>query len=227
MITCSVCGTGNDDLAITCSSCKGFLQSKVDNLDLFRTFWGLMESPRAAFRQVVLSRHKNYILLLSSLLGMSLIYSLFWYKTLGSTFSNLLTLLGTGLLVGPPLGMLSVFLFSVVAVVLARVLGGKATMRNTFAVTSYASLPVVMSLICIFPLEMAIFGLDFFGKNPPPIVIKPVVYVALIGLDALAILGSWLLLVEGTRVANGFSRMRALLHTFIVTVLAGACVAAL
>jgi hypothetical protein len=222
-----VCGTGNEDLAVTCSSCKSYLQSKVDTLDLFGMMWGLMESPRSAFKKVVLSRHKNYVFLLSSLLGMSLVYSLFWYKTLGSYFSNLLTLVGTGLLLGPPLGIVFVFLFSILGVRVARLLGGKATMRNTFAVVSYASLPLVFALTCVFPLELAIFGLDFFGKNPPPIVIKPIVYIALLGFDVLAFFCSWLLLIEGTIVANGFTRLKGMLHSVIVMALAGVCAAIL
>ncbi len=29
MIECTVCGEQNDDLAVTCTSCKGYLQTKV------------------------------------------------------------------------------------------------------------------------------------------------------------------------------------------------------
>ena len=61
MITCSICGVQNDELAVLCSSCKSYLQSKVDSLNLFATIWQLIENPRAAFKKIVLARHKNYV----------------------------------------------------------------------------------------------------------------------------------------------------------------------
>jgi hypothetical protein len=132
MIRCSVCGHANDDLAVICVTCKGFLQAKVDALDLFGTIWGLIESPKLTLRRIVLSQHKNYVLLLSSLLGIWIVYMFLWYKNLGGTFSNLLTLIGTGLIIGPPIGLLSTLGFSVVAQKLGGALGGKARLRNTF-----------------------------------------------------------------------------------------------
>ena len=223
MITCSVCGKENDDLAVICSHCKSYLQSKVNNLNLFETIWTLIESPRSAFKRIALARHKNYVFLLSSLLGMSLAYTLLWYKNLGGRFSNVLTLVGTGILTGPPLGILFVFLFSAVMLRIGKLLGGKATMRNTFAVVSYAAVPIIFSLVIVFPIEIAIFGLYFFDNNPPPLVINPVIYVTLIGFDLVAVLWSWILLIEGSIVSNGFTRTKSVLITLAVMVVTGVC----
>jgi hypothetical protein len=206
MIRCSVCGHENDDLAVVCISCKSYLQTKVDTLDLFQTLWSLIISPRAAFRRIALSRHKNYAFLLSSLLGIALVFTILWFKNLGRLFPNLIVLLLTGLVAGPFVGIAFVSLFCAVMIVLGRLLGGKATRRNTFGVVAYASMPIVLSLVLVFPIEVAIFGLDFFDNNPSPLVIKPFVYVALLGFDSLAVLWSWLLLIEGSIVANGFTR---------------------
>lgn len=213
MLTCSVCGGENDDFAITCSSCKSYLQSKVDTLDLFRTIWTLMESPRSAFRRIVLARHKNYALLLSSAFGASLVYTVFWYKGAAPRFSNILTLVGTGLALGPFAGVLFSLVLSLALLSSARLFGGRTKLRNMFAVVSYAYVPVIFSLAIVFPIEIAVFGLDFFGANPSPMVISPIVYSALLGFDVLATVWSYLLLVEGISVLKGFALWKAIVTT--------------
>lgn len=227
MITCTVCGTENDNLATICSSCKSFLQTRVDNLDLFRTISALIESPRAAFKRIAISQHKNYMLLLSCLFGMSMVYAVIWYKNLGGAFSNILTLVGAGLIVGPFAGILAVLIFGFVSVQIAGAMGGSATLKNMIAVAAYASVPIALSLVFVFPIEIAIFGSYFFGNNPPPIVIKPTVYVVLLALDILTTLWSAILLVIGTMVASGLSLVRSMLVVLSNGVLAGLGILAL
>src|SRR6059036_2490374 len=109
MITCSVCGQQNNELAVLCTSCQSYLQSKVENLNLFETIWQLIESPRSAFKRIVLAKHKNYVFVLSSLLGISMAFAMFWLKNLGPQFTNLPTLIGSGGFLGVPLGLTFVF----------------------------------------------------------------------------------------------------------------------
>jgi hypothetical protein len=227
MITCTVCGHPNDDLAVTCISCKSYLQAKVDNLDLFATFWGLAEAPRKTFKRIVLARTKNYVILLSSLLGMSIAFAVSWYMNLGRLFKNPLVLVLGGIMAGPFIGTLWVLLVSLILVRTSRVMHGKATLRNTYAVVAYASMPVIFSLVLVFPVELAIFGQYLFDNNPPPLVINPVLYVALLGFDAVAVCWSWFLLVEGTVVANGFSRGKAVVITLILAFFTGVAAFAL
>jgi hypothetical protein len=221
MRACTVCGTENDDLAVVCSSCKSFLQAKVDNLNLFETLWGLMESPRTTFRKIALARHKNYAVLLSSLLGISLAYTLFWFRTMGPSFASLATLVGAGILLGPFLGVAFVFLFAGLMHRLAKIVGGNGTFRNTYAVASYAGAPIVYSLVFVFPIEIAIFGMYFFANNPPPLVISPVIYLVLLGMSFATFLWSLVLLIEGTIVAHQLSRGRAVLLSLLMMVLTG------
>ena len=219
MITCSICGLQNDELAVLCSSCKSYLQSKVDTLNLFETIWQLIENPGAAFKKIVLARHKNYVLVLSCLVGISTSFALFWMMHLGNRFDNLLVLTSAGAMVGLPLGLVIVLLVSVCISVEIRLFRGKVSLRDSRAVVSYAGIPVVMSLVMIFPLEIAIFGVDFFGTNPPPMVIDPGVYLALVGFDGLAVLWSIFLLYKGIRVASGFRLVRSMAVTGTVVLL--------
>jgi len=209
MISCPVCGEQNDDLTVVCRSCKSYVQAKVDTLDLFSTIWGLIDSPSATFKRIVLSRNKNYIVLLGCLFGVALVYAAFWYGNLGKLFANVLLLLGMGLLVGPVIGLLFTLVGALLISFIARWFGGQSTLKNMFSVFAYAMVPVLFSLVFVLPVEVAIFGKFFFDNNPPPLVISPVIYVALLGFDAIAVLWSWALLVLGTKVVHGFALPRA------------------
>ncbi len=216
---CSVCGTVNDDRAVICSSCRSYLQSKVDALDLFDTIWRLLESPGKAFKRIVLSQHKNYVLFLSALLGCALFYAAVWYKNFGDRFDNVLELIGVGVLGGVPLGIASVAGISLILLGVTRLAGRTAQYRNLFAVVAYAGIPIVLSLAVIFPLEVALFGLDFFGQNPSPMVLKPLVYVVLLSFDGIAIVWSWVLLAHGVSAASGMSYLGSFVATVALLIL--------
>jgi Yip1 domain len=222
MITCSVCGTPNDDFAVLCVSCRSYVQAKVDNLNLFETVWGLMESPGRTFRRIVLSYHKNYVLFLSSLFGIFLVYAIIWLKNVGHVFSNLLTLLGFGIVIGPFLGVLSVVLLSLIVGRLVSVLGGTVTFRNAFAVTSYSLMPTVICLVIVFPIQIAIFGIYLFDRNPSPMVLQPAIYIALMALSGLSVVWSWLLLTEGSAIAGRLGRRQSLVFAIVLLILATA-----
>jgi hypothetical protein len=227
MIICTVCGAQNDALAIVCSSCKSFLQTKVDNLNLFETLWGLMETPGATFRRIALARHKNYTVLLSSLLGCSLVFGVVWYKALGASFANLAMLVLSGAVAGPPVGTAFVVLLALLIRALGRIVGGKGSFKNVFAAVAYAASPVVYSLVLVFPIQIAIFGIYFFGNNPPPAVINPALYYVLVGIDGAAVLWSGMLLAAGLPVALGISRGRGAALAVAVALILGACAFAL
>ncbi len=210
MISCPVCGEQNDDLAVVCRSCKSYVQAKVDTLDLFSTVWGLIESPSATFKRIVMSRNKNYVIALSSVFGIALLYAVFWYRTLGRLFPNVLVLLGAGLLAGPLVGILFALTSAFLLRGIARLFGGRSTFKNMLSVFAYAMVPVLFSLVFVLPVEVAIFGSFFFDGNPSPLVISPILYLALLGFDAIAALWSWVLLVVGTKVVHGFAMPRAL-----------------
>jgi hypothetical protein len=209
MIACTVCGTQNDEFTVVCVSCKSFLQMKVDNLNLFETLWSLMEEPSAAFRRIALARHKNYVVLLSCLQGMAIVYLIIWLKSLGARFPNFVLLVGAGLVIGPLAGVLFMVVYSLIVHRVGRLLGGAGSYRNVRAATVYASVPIVYSLVLVFPIEIAVFGPYFFSDNPSPLVINPVAYIVLLGFDAAAIVWSLALLMEGAAVVNGFGRGKA------------------
>lgn len=216
MLKCPVCGAENSDLDVVCTSCKSFIQAKVDTLDLFSTVWGLLEQPRRTFRRIALAKSKNYVILLSAAFGVVIVYLYLWHWHLAVQIPSLVTLLGIGLLAGPPLGNLFVALCAVVIGLILRTRGINLKLRNTRAILAYACVPLVASLLLVMPLEIAIFGSYFFDNNPPPIVINPVAYIGLIGLDALAGLWSVVLLTLGLRSAAGASWVWSIIASAVV-----------
>jgi hypothetical protein len=197
---------------------------KVDNLNLFETLWSLMESPGAAFRRIALARHKNYVIFLSCLLGIAIVYSVIWLKHLGTRFPDFALLVGLGLVAGPFVGLLFTSLFSILLHGAGRMLGGKGTYRNVRAASVYAAVPIVYALVLVFPIELAIFGPYFFSDNPPPLVINPAAYIVLLGFDGAALVWSLVLLIRGVVVVNGFNRAKAVVMAAILVCLSSLAV---
>ncbi|MFN0156689.1 MAG: Yip1 family protein [Bacteroidota bacterium] len=195
------------------------MQTKVDALDLFSTVWGIIESPGPTFKRIVLARHKNYIFVLTPLLGISLVYTVFWYKGLGEggPFSTL----GTGLFLGIPVGVGFVALVSLLLTRMARVAGSKPTFRNTYGVVAYSAVPVILGLLFVFPVEMAAFGEDWFLKVPHPRLLNPLVYDVLVALDAITHVWTLVLLVEGIAVVASLTKWKALLLVIVLLSLGG------
>ncbi|MDH4069393.1 MAG: YIP1 family protein [Ignavibacteria bacterium] len=188
MISCPVCGTGNRELAVTCASCHGFLQSKTDALDLFSTVWNVIEGPARAFRTVALATHKNFVLFLASLFGMSWLFTALWVTDSGDRIRSLFVLILLGLIGGPPSGIILLMTVSGIILWLGRRLGGEATFRNTFAVMAYATVPLCLSLLFVLPVELGVFGHSLFGTMPPASALKPMIYTILVGIQGATVL---------------------------------------
>lgn len=209
--TCPVCGAANDDLVIVCTSCKSFIQGKVDTIDLFHTIWGLVESPSATFRRIGLSGTKNYVLLLSALFGVACAYAYLWKTGAGAVFPGLATILGIGLAAGLVIGLLLGVGFALLYRLILPLAGGGVTFRNAFAVVAYAQVPVVISLILVFPLEIAVFGGYLFDYNPSPLVLNPAAFLILAGLDCVAVIWSYVLLGIGLQIVGSVQGIRGFL----------------
>ncbi|MBI5472813.1 MAG: YIP1 family protein [Ignavibacteriae bacterium] len=210
MITCSVCGIVNSELDTICVSCKSFLQARVDALNLFETIWGLIESPRATLRKIVLARHKNYAVVLGLVSGLTVFFDIAWMKQLGDRFGELVSLVGMGIVLGPILGVVALALVSLMLRLLSKFWRGKATKKNMFAATAYAFVPLAIAAVFVIPLELATFGIDFFGTNPPPALIKPLEYYLILGLKSVLWIWMAFLLIEAMMAANAFESKRRL-----------------
>ncbi len=216
MISCTVCGETNEDLAITCRKCHSFLQAKVETIDLFTTIGGLIERPRATMRKIVLARHKNYVFVLLMLLGVAMSLAFFSYWQLGRHVPYGL-LIGAGVLIGPPAGLLFGVIAGLLASIIAKPLGGKGSARNMRAVLAFGSVPVIIMLVAVYPVEFGIFGQYLFDHNPPPEVYEPTLHYALLSLNIAGLLWAVGLYGTGLAVANSISRWKGMIPALVVT----------
>jgi hypothetical protein len=213
MILCSVCNTENDVYATVCKKCGSFLQNRVPNLDLFDTLWQVIESPRKAFRLIMIAEHKNYAIFLYVLCGISITFSGFSYLRIGDRFDNIFFLIIWALMIGAVMGIALCPIVSSFHWILSLLLGAKASYRTSLGITSYALTPIALSLLLLLPIELLTFGMYLFTFNPHPMTIKPISYIVLYGLNVVILLWSFILLTLGTHVGNQISIGRSFLLT--------------
>jgi len=211
MIVCPVCHTENSHLATTCKECRSFVQTKIDTLDLFATVWLLLESPRKAFHRISIARHKNYVIFLSFIHGIAILFFVMWLVRIGDMDVSLPQILGAGFVLGPVLGLIMLLLFAAVQKFIAKTLRLTTRFMNAVAIISYAMIPIALSVIFILPVEILTFGKLFFSTNPSPYLLKPTSYVALLMLDGTTILWSFVLYIYGVRALYDLGVRKALL----------------
>lgn len=202
MIVCPVCQHPNDEFSITCSSCSSYIQDRVPNLDLFTTVWLMVESPRDAFKKVIIAEHKNFVLFLSLFLGLAAVFGVMWAAQLGMMFDNLLPLLLYGTTVGLLAGIPLFFIIAAALHGVAKVLKGSAPFSVTYGVAGWSLVPVMFSVVFILPLELGTLGLLLFSVNPSAYEVKPLVTMVLLGLDGALVLWSVLLAAKGIALAH-------------------------
>jgi hypothetical protein len=200
MIDCPVCGTRNHHLNTVCVSCGGFVQGRVENLDLFSTIWKLIEHPRYAYRQIAIARYKNYSTIVPAVAGIGFVFAFFWYISAGDYTRSAITMLLGGLAIGPLAGVVLNTLMTILVRIALRLFGTAVKFRNLYAVLAYSMVPVLLGVIFILPLEIYSFGRYFFSLNPPPWLLKPFSYYLFVGLGAGVALWTFALAVTGVRV---------------------------
>lgn len=205
MIVCPVCSHHNDDFAIKCTQCGSYVQDRVPTLDFFAILWQMIESPRQAFKKIILAEHKNYVLFLGLFLGIAAAFLLMWAKKSGNNFDNLFPALLFGTFLGIVISIPLLFLLASAFYVLAKLLKGNGKFKETYAVTGWSLVPIVFSVVLLLPLEFATLGLYVVSSNPTAYEVKPLVSTVLFGLDALFAVWSVLLAVVGISMAHKVS----------------------
>lgn len=211
MIGCPVCGERNHHLATVCRRCGGFVQARVENLDLFATIWKVIERPRAAFHAIAIARYKNYATILAAVAGVGLVFAFFWAVKAGDSAGSAFNLVAGGLAAGPPAGVLLVLAASLLGWGALRSAGRPLRFRDLYAVLSYALVPVALSVVFVLPLEIFTFGRYFFSLNPPPWILKPVSYYLFLAIGWIVAAWTFGLVAAGFRALLDVPRGAALL----------------
>jgi predicted nucleic acid-binding Zn ribbon protein len=200
---CPVCGTDNPPLNVTCSNCGGYIRERIASLHLFQTLGMLIETPTTAMQRIIVARQKNYSIVLQMMFGLAYTAFVFWFANIGLLINDLQIILLFILILGPVTGIVIVSVLAIFTTLGVRVRHTRVEVRDVRAVLSYATFPIIMSVMFIFPVEVGVFGMYLFTGTPSPFSINPLVYVLFLGLDGVLIIWSLLLVFIGIRTLSG------------------------
>jgi hypothetical protein len=213
---CPVCKNENPYLSIVCGACGSYLRESVRSLDLFQTVWNLVESPHETLQRIVIANQKNYSWLLQVLFGCTYVSFLFWGMKIGIVINDLILILVLIMVIGPVIGIMVINMIALIG----KICIGSSIIRfrDIRALLSYSSMPLIISFLILFPVEVGIFGMYLFTESPSPMLLKPVIYIFLLVLDGLLI--GWTLFLFGTGMrVVGLSTGKNLVFIFFTTLL--------
>ncbi len=171
-VTCPNCNSENPFYNSICSGCKYYLRDRIYNLDLWTVISLLIESPTKAFRTIIFSEHKNFILFILFFVSIKyLINARFISMISVGEFQSTIGLQISYLIV---LGIILIYfiIFSFIHKSLSKKNEVYIRFKDTFALIIYSQIPFLFGLFILFPLELVILGDYLFSMNPTPFIIK-------------------------------------------------------
>ncbi len=202
-VICSQCNSENPFYKAICTNCNSYIRERVVNLDLWKTLSLIVESPAKAFRLIIFSEHKNFIIFIILFASVKLM--------IDARFLSMITLgmfqstIGIGLsyLILLAAVFLILFFFSFIFQKVSKSAGTENRIKDYFAIMSYALVPYAFGVIVLFPFELIIFGDYLFSLNPTPFVIKEFFAYLFSFLEVFIILWSIFLGIKAFNVQTG------------------------
>jgi len=217
-VTCPNCSFENPFFNTVCSKCKSYLRDRVYNLDLWSLLSSIIESPTKAFRTVILSEHKNFIVFLLLFLALKylIITRFISIITIGEFQSAVGLQISYSIILG---GTIIFFLiFSFLYNLIGRYKDISLRFKDTLSLIIYSQIPLIFGLIILFTLELVIFGDYLFSINPTPFTIKGNLAYLFFSMELGTIIWSIFLLLKAFR-AQSQSLSFSLIATIIFFIL--------
>ena len=205
MIICPICQTQNNHLTSICVKCGGYLQTKVDNINLFETLWKLIEHPAKAFQNIAMAKHKNYIVLLAFLSGIDLSFLLLWFWNVYDRLEDSKVFLLAGSGGGILFGLIFITVISLFVLLLARIFKVKTLFRNVWSVVSFSFVPLIYAFIFLMPVKLLAFGINYFSTNPSPETLNQFVYDLLLIIEGSMIFWAAILFIIAVKTIYGMN----------------------
>ncbi len=189
-VVCKNCSAENSIYTHTCTSCKYFIRDRVSNIDIWETIGSLIESPSAAFKKIILSEHKNFIVFLSILFALRiLILSRFVSLILSESARSTTPLIISYLIVLSSVTVLFVLISAFISFILNKK-DYKVRFRDIYSLNIYSTVPNLFAVVILFPIELIVFGDYLFSNNPNPFQVKATIAYLLFSVELGMILWS-------------------------------------
>jgi hypothetical protein len=213
-ILCKNCSHENPLYTYKCENCKSYLRERVFNIDFWNIIGGLIENPFAAFKQIIFSENKTFIIFLTLLIALKnlIVTRFFSIPKIGSDGVSTSLIAGYLILLLLTLVILSVYTF--VHYILFKKSNNKLRFKDIYSTTVYSFIPYLFGLFFVFPVELIVFGSNLFSNNPYAFQIKPLPAYFLIGFEVVLLLWSILLLYKSLLVKST-NKIYSLLSIFI------------
>ncbi|MFA3781918.1 YIP1 family protein [Melioribacteraceae bacterium 4301-Me] len=215
-IECINCKEENPLYRLTCLKCNSFLRSRIYNINLFQTIAELFESPVSTFKNIIYSDHKNFIIWLTILMSIKFALISFQVKNIFTEGKYSITVLFTSSFSSLLIFAAFLILIALLITILNYVLGLKTRFKDNYSIYIYSFVPQIISLIILFPVEIALYREYWFTFNPSPFVIKPTVTYFLFAIEGIMIAWSLLLLIFAT-----YAQSRNKLYSTLVGLIIG------
>ena len=141
-------------------------------------------SPRATIRNIVDTNPKKYVIVLAMLAGIGQTLNREYSLTLGDSLP-LVSILLLGILLGPLVGIITLYLGGALFRWTGSRLGGKATAPEVRAAIAWSSVPTIVATLLYIP-ELAVFGEELFTSELT-MTTNPALMVALLGFGIIEI----------------------------------------
>ena len=221
-VTCPQCNSENPFYNAICTNCNSYIRERVVNLDLWKTLGLIVESPTSAFKLIVFSEHKNFIIFIILFASVKLMIDARFLSmiTLGSFRSTVG--IGVSYLIIIASIFILILLFSIIFQKVSKPAGIETRVKDYFALMSYMLTPFALGIIVLFPFELIIFGDYLFSINPSPFIIKEFFAYLFLVLEIFIILWSIFLGIKAFNVQTRnriYSFSFALIFNFTLWIL--------
>jgi hypothetical protein len=215
VIVCKNCKSENPFYTLICHSCKSYLRERIYNIDLWKTLAQLIENPSYAFRSIIFSEHKNFLMLIILLIsGKLFIDGMFFSMVSLKDYSSFSNVFFNYIIIAVSISFLiSVFAFALIKAI--KKIGIVTRFADNFSIIAYSFIPHAFGFILLFPTELILFGSYLFSTDPSPFIIKETLAYVMLGFEMLVVIWSIFLTFIGLKIQTN-NILFAIILTIII-----------
>ena len=198
VISCPGCSAENPIYQLNCIGCKAYLRGRVVNVDFWKTIGSLLESPFKTFLILIQSEHKNFLIPTFCLFAIKFFINGLIFSHIVHDYHGSLNYLLLNLGLSVIYSLIILIAFSFIITRINKGFGIANRFRDNLTIYIFALVPQLITLIVLFPLEYAVFGVHWITFNPSPFVIRGGTAYIFAIIEGLMILWSLFLAISAT-----------------------------